>query len=119
MLFRSLLVARLVLGLVIGGLSVALARAQTPARLVVRLYNTAGVSTTELLSARRSAEHLLRGAGLDVVVRLCGRSSSPADPVSPCDTPLLPAEVVVRLIEAPSRSVVSTLPDDTYGVEHR
>jgi hypothetical protein len=96
--------------------SAIVVHAQTSATLTVRLYNTAGVSTETLLSARRSAEQILRDTGLDVVIRHCGRSRSPQDPVSACDTPLTSTEVVVRLIESPS--VETSLPDETYGVTY-
>ena len=89
--------------------------AASPATLTVRLYNSSGVATPELLAARRSAEIILRGTGLNVIVRQCGRHS-PADGTAPCDEPLTPSEVVVRVINAPAFNL--TLHPDAYGVTY-
>ena len=47
--------------------------------LTIRLYNTSGIPSAELLAARRAADSILRDTGLDVIFRHCGRPVSPAD----------------------------------------
>ena len=39
-------------------------RAESPVALTVRLYNTSGIPTPELVAARRAAESILRDIGL-------------------------------------------------------
>ena len=90
--------------------------AESPVTLTVRLYNTSGIPTPELVAARRAAESILRDTGLDVRFRQCGRLASPGDPVDRCDDPLKPTEVVVRVIEAPPFN--ATLNPEAYGVTY-
>ena len=81
-------------------------KAESPVALTVRLYNTAGIPTPELVAARAAAESILRDISPDVVFRHCG----------PCDEPLKPAEVVVRVINAPKFN--TALHPDAYGVTY-
>jgi len=90
--------------------------AESPVGLTIRLYNAAGISADELLSARREAGPILRDTGMDVTFRLCGRIEAPGDPGDPCDDSLKPSEVVVRIIDAPLFS--TTLHPDAYGVTY-
>src|SRR3979409_1450541 len=78
--------------------------------LTVRLYNTSGIPIPQLLAGRHTAESILRDTGLDVRFRQCGRVPDP------CDTPLTPSEVVVRVIDAPPLN--PTLHPDVYGVSY-
>lgn len=90
--------------------------AGTPAALTVRLYNTAGISTPALQAARRTAESIVRDAGLTVVFRHCGRRVFPAEPVDQCADRLHPHEVVVRVVHAPTFN--ATLPPEAFGVAY-
>jgi hypothetical protein len=90
--------------------------AESPLALVVRLYNTSGIPAPELTGARHAAESILRDAGLSVTFRHCGRPASSDDPAHPCDTPLQPSEVVVRVINAPAFN--TSLDPDAYGVTY-
>ena len=91
-------------------------RAEPPVVLTVRIYNTSGIPTPELVAGRRAAESILRDIGLDVIFRHCGRAVSAADPIDPCDESLQPSEVVVRVLNAPAFS--TTLHADAYGVTY-
>jgi hypothetical protein len=86
------------------------------ATLTVRLYNTSGVPTPQLLAARRAAESILRDTGMKVTFRHCGRLVISADPVDPCDDSLKPSEVVVRVLDAPP--FAATLQREAYGVSY-
>ncbi len=90
--------------------------AESSVTLTVRLYNTSGIPTPQLLAARRAAESILRDTGLDIRFRQCGRRVSPDQPVDPCDQSLKPSEVVVRIIDAPAFN--ATLYPDVYGVSY-
>jgi hypothetical protein len=92
-------------GLMAGMLSAGV-RAGSPVALTVRLYNTAGIPTSELLAARAAAESILRDISPDVVFRHCG----------PCADSLKPSEVVVRIINAPAFN--ASLHADAYGVTY-
>jgi hypothetical protein len=91
-------------------------RAETPAVLTVRLYNTSAVPMAEVNAARREAEPILRATGLDVVFRPCGRSATADTSVDPCSDPLKPSEAVVRIIQAPAFN--TTLHAEAYGVTY-
>jgi len=84
--------------------------------LTVRLYNTADIPAPELVGARRTAASILRDAELNVIFRHCGRPKRPADPATPCDTPLQLSEVVVRIIAAPEFN--TSLDPEAYGVTY-
>ena len=90
--------------------------AESSVTLTVRLYNTSGIPTPQLLAARRAAESILRSTELDVRFRQCGRRISPDQPVDPCDEPLTPSEVVVRVIDASAFN--ATLQPDVYGTSY-
>lgn len=92
------------------------ARAESPLVLTVRVYNAAGVASSELLAARRAAEPILADTGLAVTFRLCGTKAATGGVVDACDDALKPSEVVVRLIDAPVFS--TTLHPDAYGVTY-
>ena len=53
---------------------------------------------------------------MDVTFRHCGRAGLSGGPVDPCDDPLKPSEVVVRVIDAPV--VSATLHPQAYGVTY-
>ena len=91
-------------------------RAESSPALTVRLYNTSGIPAPELAAARRTAESILRDAGMDVTFRYCGHRLSPQHPLDPCDDRLKPSEVVVRMINAPA--VHTTLNPDAYGMAY-
>jgi hypothetical protein len=90
--------------------------AESPLALTVRLYDASGIPSAELLAARRTAEPILRDAGMEVTFRQCGRAGSPGALVDPCDDSLKPSEVVVRVITAPVFS--SSLDPHAYGVTY-
>lgn len=82
--------------------------------LTVRLYNTAGISARELLSARDAMESTFQDSGLDLIVRQCGRGVRGA--IDPCSESLKPLEMVVRIIDAPLLD--STVHPDACGVAY-
>ena len=84
--------------------------------LTVRLYNTSGIPTPEMIAARGAAGSILRDSGLNPVFRHCGHHISREDAIDPCDEPLKPSEVVVRVINAPAFN--ATLHPDAYGVTY-
>jgi hypothetical protein len=90
--------------------------AESSLTLTVRLYNTAGIPVRQLLAGRRTAESILRGAGLGVRFRQCGHLLSLEYLVDPCDEPLERSEVVVRIIDAPPFN--ATLHPDVYGMSY-
>jgi hypothetical protein len=61
--------------------------------LVVRLYDAYGVSAGDLETARATGGSILRNAGIAVTWLVC-----------PCDEPVGPAELIVRVIAAPAAS---------------
>ena len=91
-------------------------RAEPPARLTVRLYNSAGVSAPELLAARDTALSILGDGGLDVRVRHCGRAALPGIPADACPESLKAAEMVVRIIDAPVFN--TALNPEAFGVTY-
>lgn len=91
------------------------AGAATPVSLTIRLYNSSGVTSEEMQSARRAAEAILADTGLAVAFRHCGRSPF-TSAVDACAEPLRPSEVVVRIIKAPAFS--PTLHPDAYGMAY-
>ncbi len=84
--------------------------------LVVRLYNTAHVAAAQLLSAQETAESILGNGGVEVVVRHCGRVGAPGQSRDACADSLKPAEVVVRVINAPAFN--TALDPDAFGVTY-
>lgn len=90
-------------------------RAESPLRLTVRIYNSAGVSPGVVASAQVTARPILADTGLDVAFRFCGTRAGD-DPVDPCDDPLNASEVVVRLIDGPLMS--TTVDRNAFGVSY-
>ena len=90
-------------------------RAGAPATLTVRLYNASGVTAAEVMASRRTAELLLRDAGMEVVFRQCGPTGVDIASTA-CHEALGPSEVVVRLIPAPAAN--ATLHPDAFGVAY-
>ena len=86
------------------------------ATLTVRVYNSASITPAEILAARAAADAILRDAGLNVMFRHCGWPVSADRPSDPCDTPLKPSEVVVRVIPAPPFS--TSLHPEAYGLTY-
>ena len=70
--------------------------------LVLRTYDTAGLSPGEMSAARLSAADSLRTAGIEVAWVTCDRIHQPQPDVR-CETPVDSATVVVRLVMAPLR----------------
>lgn len=91
-------------------------RAESPATLTVRVYNSSGVPAEQLRGARIAAGEILRDAGLVVNMRQCGRPSLPQGTADSCDEPLQRSEVVVRIITAPPFN--ATLHPDAYGMTY-
>ncbi len=90
--------------------------AESLGTLTVRLYNSSHLVTAEMLRARRVAEPILRDAGMDVTIRLCGGQPGPDAVVDPCNDRLEPSEVVVRAIDSPRYSL--TLHPRVFGVAY-
>jgi hypothetical protein len=82
-------------------LTTASASGANAGTITVRIYNSAQVPAPTLVAARRTAEAMFRDTGLKVIFRPCGRQSSLADPIDPCSEPRQPAELIVRVIDAP------------------
>ena len=92
-------------GLATGLVSVAAMLAtsrESPAaeRLVVRTYNTFGVTAGEMTNAHAVAKVILQDAGLQAVWRDCCEG---------CADALGPAEVLVRIVAAPETTVAESL----------
>jgi hypothetical protein len=68
--------------------------------LIVRAYSGAGVSPRDVAEASRVAGSILGSSGIDVSWTLC-RLGGPADAAGSCSHALAPAEVVVRITNAP------------------
>ena len=77
--------------------------------LTVRLYNSARVPATSLLSARETAGAILADGGLRVIIQQCGAGIN----ADSCGHPLKANDVVVRVIEAPA--VTTSLHPDAFG----
>jgi hypothetical protein len=92
------------------------ARGQSPAPLVVRLYNTAHLRPSDLLMARDEAVGILRDTGLNVTFRKCGAAASAGGAIDACDETLESSEVVVRVINAPAFN--ATLDPEGYGITY-
>jgi hypothetical protein len=84
--------------------------AESPATLIVRLYNTVAIPPDEFAAARNTADAILRDTGLDVMFRQCGSATDS------CDEPLARSEVVVRIINAPPFN--ATLEPDAFGLTY-
>ena len=93
-----------------------LADAQSTAPLIVRLYNTAQLPAPDFIAARDEADQILRGAGLQVIFRNCGRSAAAGGAIDACSETLKPSEVVVRMIDAPAFN--TTLDPEAFGVTY-
>jgi len=110
-------IAACVVMTVVTGMTLTARQSAAPqVALTIRLYNTSGIPSAELLAARRAADSILRDTGLNVIFRHCGRPVSPGDAVDACDEPLKPSELVVRIIDAPAFS--TTLHPDAYGLAY-
>jgi hypothetical protein len=72
-------------------------------RLLVRTYNTFGVSRQDLEVATATAREIFRAARIDIVWRDCNHGDTAA--MAACQLPLAPGELSVRLVAA--------LPDNT------
>jgi hypothetical protein len=86
-------------------------RAEPRVALIVRLYNTSGISAQELLAARDAMESTFHDSGLDLIIRQCGRGVHGS--IDSCSESLKPLEMVVRLIHAPLLD--STVHPDACG----
>jgi hypothetical protein len=107
-------IARYVVTAVVAAMATGVhAGAEPRVALTVRLYNTAGISAQELLSARDAMESTFQDSGLDLIVRQCGRGTGSIDP---CSESLKPLEMVVRIIDAPLLD--STVHPDACGVAY-
>src|SRR5713226_10272612 len=76
--------------------------------LVVRLYHAYGVSARELETARSTGGSILGNAGIAVTWIVC-----------PCDEPVVPAELIVRVIAAAATSERYSLGFSYVDVAHR
>jgi hypothetical protein len=77
--------------------------------LLVRIYDNAGVLANELSAALRTTLEIMRRADLNVDWVQCrARRDGPVPVV--CDQPLSSGDVVVRLIEAPTKTTANAVP---------
>ncbi len=90
--------------------------AESPLGLTVRVYNATRMPAALLRAARAEAEPILRESGVDVTFRPCGVATTPGGVIDPCDDPLKPFEVVVRVIDAPTFN--PSLHPHAYGVTY-
>jgi hypothetical protein len=93
------------------------ARAQTatPHSVVIRAYNTIGVSLQTLERAEATARELLRNADIESGWRECRTPDGPTSRSrDACDDMLNPSEVIIRIVRAP-RSVADP---ETLGYSH-
>jgi len=113
---RGRVAACAVAGLLAAAIAGVRVDAESSIGLTIRLYNTSRIPFGELLAARHEAEPILRDAGMDVFFRECGANGLPAGPIDPCDDPLKPSEIVVRLVDAPLFN--TTLQPQAFGVTY-
>ena len=78
----------------------------------IRVFNYATATPTTVLAAERSAGKILRDAGLNVVWLQCWVGNSTDDRSAACQQPLLPTEVLLRVLSDHSRTGI---PDDAFG----
>jgi hypothetical protein len=78
-------------------------------RLVVRTYNTDGVTAGEMTHASEVAGIILRGAGLQAVWRDC---------TAACTEALGPGELIVRIVAAPHGIVAESLGSAVIDIQH-
>jgi hypothetical protein len=95
----------------------AVLAASGPRLVIVRTYNTYGVSTNDVRSAARTLSLLLASVGIETRWRNCrivGRP--PAPDVDPCTDPLAPHELIVRLVAvgAAARGGETTVLGDAF-----
>ena len=69
-------------------------------RLVVRTYDSFGVATEEMMSARARAGVILKDAGLEIVWRDCSLG---------CSDAVGPGDLLVRIVRAPEAIVAESL----------
>jgi hypothetical protein len=79
----------------------ATARTDVP-QLVMRIYDSAGLSPTQIEAARKIARGAFNRAGLDVAWLDCSQTASAA-PDTPCVRPVRPAEIIVRIVRTTSK----------------
>lgn len=84
------------------------------APVLVRTYNTYGVSGHELGDAAQHAARLLAEAGVPSAWRDCRTSDGPSSTSGPCDDLPLTFELIVRIVKAPA----SGAPDMPLGEAH-
>lgn len=73
-------------------------------RIIIRIYNTSGVLRPRLETARRTADAILRDAGVEAAWRVCRTYRGPSAKASDaCAELLMPNEVIVRIVAAPPK----------------
>ena len=87
-------------------------------QVIVRAYDTFGVTPRELVAARVTSRAILSAASIEIVWRDCG-----PDPVGPgietCDGTLLPRELIVRIIAAPAQAAPFSLGYSLVDVQQK
>ena len=78
----------------------------------VHVDNYSQASPTTLSGAEREAGRILGEAGLRIVWLNCLVGSSPSVPHNPCQGPLEPADIVLRIIPEPAKN---TFQDSVFG----
>ena len=105
-----------VIALVTAMMTATRAAAVAHVTLTVRLYNNGQVPAAELLLARDTATAILSDGGLSIRVRPCGSAVSAEAVPDRCAEPLKPAEVVLRVIDAPA--FTTSVHPDAFGVSY-
>jgi hypothetical protein len=82
----------------------ARAEADPSPTITVLLYSYAQVSAGTLRGAEREASRILREAGVETVWQDCPTRHSAAGPPGPCQRPLEPAEVVLRILPSATKN---------------
>jgi hypothetical protein len=68
--------------------------------VVIRSYNTFGVSHADLAAADVTADEILRAIGLETRWLDCGQATSPRDLAAACGAPLGANEFILRILES-------------------
>jgi hypothetical protein len=92
-----------------------LARTVLALSLVIRVYDNTGVPAADMHAALAAAEAILRDAGIAVTWRQCPCENSDGEQIEPVG----PAELIVRVAEAPPAGFPGSLGFSIVDVERR
>jgi hypothetical protein len=89
----------------------------TPPPLIIRIYDSVGLTSDRLATARHAVSAVLKPGGIDITWRDC-RRPRPDAAGSSCNGPLEPTEVIVRVVNARSTQADDRLGYSSVDVQH-